>query len=183
MTPARISVVGSPGAGKSTFGAALARRLDIPHVELDALHWGPGWQPTPRDELLHKLAPHLAAEHWVIDGNYGSLAQDEVWQRADTVVWLDLPRQAVMRAVTARTFKRMTLRTELWNGNRERFANLFSRDPEANLILWTWQHYENYTARYRAAIDDPRWSYLTFVRLESRRAMRAYLESVELRPR
>ena len=183
MTPARISVVGSPGSGKSTFGAALARRLDIPHVELDALHWGPGWQPTPRDELLRKLAPHLAGERWVVDGNYGSLAQHEVWQRADTVVWLDLRRPVVMRSVAGRTLKRMTLRTELWNGNRERFTNLFTRDPDKNLIVWTWRHYDSYAARYREAMSDPRWDHLTFVRLRSRPDMRAYLGSVVLKPR
>ncbi|HCU2021331.1 TPA: AAA family ATPase [Pseudomonas aeruginosa] len=41
--PLRVVVVGTSGAGKSTFSAALAARLGCTHVELDRLYWGPGW--------------------------------------------------------------------------------------------------------------------------------------------
>ncbi len=34
----RVSVVGSSGAGTSTFGIGLARRLGVPFIELDAVH-------------------------------------------------------------------------------------------------------------------------------------------------
>ncbi len=40
---ARVAVVGLSGSGKTTVAAELARILGCPHVELDALHWGPGW--------------------------------------------------------------------------------------------------------------------------------------------
>ena len=39
----RINVVGTSGSGKTTIGSALAGRLDVPYVELDALAWKPGW--------------------------------------------------------------------------------------------------------------------------------------------
>ena len=39
--PRRIVVRGISGAGKSTFAAALVRRLDLAYIELDALHHGP----------------------------------------------------------------------------------------------------------------------------------------------
>ena len=35
--------MGNTSAGKSTLGARLARALDVPFVELDALNWEPGW--------------------------------------------------------------------------------------------------------------------------------------------
>ena len=61
----------------------------------------------------------------MIDGNYRTVVVDgPVWQRADTVVWLDLPRRIVMRQVVSRTFRRSILREELWNGNREPLRNL-----------------------------------------------------------
>lgn len=37
MNPGHIVVVGAPGAGKTTIGAALARRLDLLFVDTDAL--------------------------------------------------------------------------------------------------------------------------------------------------
>jgi adenylate kinase family enzyme len=44
-------VVGTTGSGKSTMAGRLAERLSIPHVELDAIYWGPNWQSRPFEEL------------------------------------------------------------------------------------------------------------------------------------
>ena len=43
----RVAVVGTSCAGKTTFAKALAAQLQAPHIELDALHHGPGWVPRP----------------------------------------------------------------------------------------------------------------------------------------
>ena len=171
----RISVVGSSGSGKSTFGAALAEILAVPFVELDAIHWKPNWTETSDTDLLAELRPTFELGRWVIDGNYGSLVQRDVWERADTVVWLNLSRWTVMRSVTWRTLKRMVTREELWNGNRESLRNLISPDPTRNLIVWTWTHYDGYTTRYFDSTNDPTWSHIEFVRLRSRREMKGYL--------
>jgi adenylate kinase family enzyme len=40
----RVNVKGSSGSGKSTFARELAAKLDLPYVELDALHHGPNWE-------------------------------------------------------------------------------------------------------------------------------------------
>jgi adenylate kinase family enzyme len=37
----RVVVVGSSCSGKTTFARSLAEIVGSPHVELDALHWGP----------------------------------------------------------------------------------------------------------------------------------------------
>ncbi|TQN32852.1 hypothetical protein FHX37_2837 [Haloactinospora alba] len=92
----RISVVGCSGSGKSTLSRRLADSLDVPHIELDALHWGPGWSPATAEELSERVGRVTAADAWVVDGNYRSKIGTLVWERADTVVWLDPPRWRVV---------------------------------------------------------------------------------------
>ena len=172
----RVSVVGASGAGKSTVGTALARGLGAPFLELDSLQHQAGWTPLPVAEFRDRVAAAVSGETWVIDGNY-SRVQDLVWARADTVVWLDPPRWVVMRRVIWRSLVRAIRRTELWNGNRERWRNLFSLDGEQSVIAWAWQTHASVRARYEAAMADPRNAHLRFIRLRSAGSVRRFLLS------
>src|SRR5437016_1896693 len=80
----RIVVIGTSGSGKTTQARHLSERLGIPHVELDALHWVPGWTEAPTDALRERVTEALAGDAWLVDGNY-SVVRDIVWPRADTV--------------------------------------------------------------------------------------------------
>ncbi len=110
----------------------------------------------------------------MVDGNYGAV-RDLVWERADTVVWLDLPRPVVMRRVIFRTVRRAVTREELWNGNREPLSN-FWLDPAESVIRDAWVRYDEGVRRYRAAMDDPALRHLRFVRLTSQREIDAFLK-------
>jgi adenylate kinase family enzyme len=173
----RVSVVGNSGSGKSTLARALAAGLGVPHVELDAIFHQPEWQPLPATDFRVRVDAATATGGWVVDGNY-SAVRDLIWARADTVVWLDLPRRAVMRQVIWRTVRRAVLRAELWNGNRERWRNLFARDPDQSVVVWAWQRHSAYQTRYLAATTDPAWRHLTFVRIRSRADARQLLDRV-----
>jgi hypothetical protein len=88
----RVAVVGSSGAAKSWLARRLAVPLKIPHVELDAIHHGPGWTALPAAEMRRQLDICCTADGgWVADGNYARKGGDVVRARADTVVWLDFP--------------------------------------------------------------------------------------------
>ncbi|MEA3032655.1 MAG: hypothetical protein QOH86_671 [Sphingomonadales bacterium] len=83
-------VIGPPGAGKSTLATAIADHTGLPLVHLDRHHWRPGWVEADKAEWQRQVAALVAAERWVIDGNYsGTLAARLA--RADTVIWLDFP--------------------------------------------------------------------------------------------
>jgi adenylate kinase family enzyme len=160
----RISMVGVSGSGKSTVGKELARRLAVPYVELDAIFHQPGWAPLPAEQFRRRVIALASGDGWVIDGNYSAVLP-LVWERADTVVWLDLPRRTVMRRIVWRTVRRAAARTELWNGNRERWRNLFTWDEQQSVISWAWHHYPVYRQRYAAAASDARYAHLTFNRI------------------
>ncbi|HEY6053697.1 MAG TPA: AAA family ATPase, partial [Gaiellaceae bacterium] len=89
----RVSVAGISGSGKSTVARALAERLGVPYVELDALNHGPSWTEATPEELRARVEAAFAAapDGWVADGNYESKLGDLVVSRADTFVWLDPP--------------------------------------------------------------------------------------------
>jgi adenylate kinase family enzyme len=98
--------VGTSGVGKSTFASLLARGLGCPFLELDSVFHQADWVPLALDSFRAQVADFAAGERWVIDGNY-SKVRDLVWARADTVVWLDLPRRVVMRRLVWRTLRRV----------------------------------------------------------------------------
>ena len=173
----RVSIVGSPGSGKTTVGRHLAERLGVAHVELDAIFHQPGWTDLDPDEFRRRVAAVISGDGWVVDGNYTTV-RDLVWARADTVVWLDLPRRLVMRRVVLRTLRRALTRQALWNGNREPLSNFYRLHPERNIIRWAWVMHPRYIDRYGAAMADETASHLRFIRLRSSAEVTAFLASL-----
>ena len=86
----RVLVIGPCGAGKSTAAVEIGRLLGLPVYHLDRLHWREGWVEGSREALVEALAPIMASERWLIDGNYGGTMAARL-ERADTVVYLDYP--------------------------------------------------------------------------------------------
>jgi len=177
----RVSVVGNSGSGKSTVARELALVLGVPHLELDGVFHQPGWVPLPEDEFRRVVGAVAAGDGWVMDGNY-SVVRPLVWARADTVVWLDLPRRTVMRQVVWRTLRRAVTRQDLWNGNRESLRNFLTWDPQESIISWAWHNHAKYRDRYAAAAADPANAHLTFIRLTSRRAITRFLTEAARNP-
>jgi adenylate kinase family enzyme len=143
----RIYLVGTSGSGKTTLARALSQRIGISHMELDAIHHQPNWTPLPIDHLRAEVTSIASNENWVIDGNY-SKVQDVVLARCTTLVILDYSRPLVMKRVIVRSLLRVITRAELWNGNRETFKSLLSRDPNENVILWAWTTHKKRRAHF-----------------------------------
>ena len=176
----RVSVVGNSGSGESRLAGRLAEILAVPHVELDAIHHLADWEPIDPGEFLARVAAVAATEGWVIDGNYRPVVVDgPVWQRADTVVWLDLPRRRAMVQVMCRTLRRIIRREQLWNGNRERLRNLYAWDPNTSIIRWSWTQHAKYRERCGSAMTSPALDHIEFIRLRSYDEIERWLASLE----
>lgn len=129
----RVLVIGPCGAGKSTAAVELGRLLDLPVHHLDRLHWREGWVEGSREELVAALAPILAAERWLIDGNYGGTMATRL-ARADTVIYLDYPiRLCLWRALRRAWRYRHASRPDMAPGCPERF------DPTFFLYILTFR--------------------------------------------
>ncbi|MDE3113830.1 MAG: adenylate kinase [Chloroflexota bacterium] len=171
----RVSVVGtSSGAGKSTLGRRLAGRLDLPFVELDALFWRPQWAKPAADEFRERVARILAGDGWVVDGNYTSHLGDLVWQRADTVVWLDIPLRVSLWRTFRRTMGRIRTGEELWAGNRETFRDAFLK--RENLFVYAIRTHRRRQRLFEERLASARYGHLAIHRFRSTRAAARWLE-------
>jgi adenylate kinase family enzyme len=170
----RVSVVGVTGSGKTTLAKHVAARLNAPCIELDALHWGPHWTMADLDVFREHVSRVVSGCRWVIDGNY-SKVRDLVWGRADTIIWLDYSFAIIFGRLLRRTIRRVRSGEELWNGNRERFADQFlSRD---SLFLWAFQTYPRYRAEFPRLLGGEAYSHLAVIRLRTPRETRRWLHN------
>ncbi|PWC11558.1 shikimate kinase [Brenneria corticis] len=170
----RINVVGTSGSGKSTIARGLAQRLGIPYIEMDALFWRENWLESPDSEFFPRLETALAAQSWVLDGNYNR-TRDIKWRNVDVVVWVDYGFSRTLFQAVSRAWRRSWRKEELWagTGNRESFMrSFFSRD---SIIIWTIKTYSANRKRYLTDLSDARYRHIRFIPLRSPRESEAFL--------
>lgn len=172
----RVVVVGTSGAGKSTFAAALARTLQTRHIELDQLFWGPHWQPVAAQQFAEATAQAAQGAAWVADGNY-SAVREQLWPRATHIVWLNYGRRTVFSRVLWRTIHRAALGSELFHGNRETWSKAFlSRD---SIVLWSLQTFAKNRRKYRSLRDSGQYPHLQWLEFQRPQQARQWLESMQ----
>jgi adenylate kinase family enzyme len=164
-----VVLASASGNGKTTVGRALAERLGVPFVELDALVHGPGWVETPDDELHALVEPIVAGDGWVVDGGYLRKLGDLVLSNADTVVWLDLPLRVWIPRLIRRTWRRRRGKEELWNDNRESLRDAFW--GRESLFGYALRSHFRRRRLYPGLLAD-----LTVIRLRSQREVERFLD-------
>ena len=89
--------MGPSGSGKSVLSRTLAEQLSLPHVELDQVR-----QEHASDAAFSRRVAALTADPaWIVDGHY-RLVRERIWQRADTIVWLNYPLGFVLLRLLGR---------------------------------------------------------------------------------
>jgi adenylate kinase family enzyme len=164
----RVAVIGSGGAGKSTFARQLGDRTGLPVIHLDGLFWGPDWAPMPKPDWIELERNLIAEDRWIMDGNYGS-TQTLRLPRADTVIFLDIPRLVCLWSVTRRwALHRKQARPDMPQ-------NADKLDLEFLRWIWTYPKLKRPEVLARLAALP---STTRIVRLRSRRAMREFLAGI-----
>jgi adenylate kinase family enzyme len=127
----RICVLGPSNSGKSTLAAAIgaARHLSIVHLDQYRHRPGTQWELRPDDEFASLHASAIAAERWIVEGNYSTLLPARL-QRATGLIVLEASAPASLGR-----YLRRTLRDHERIGGRARYAVLFqeSRLPKIRL--------------------------------------------------
>ncbi len=168
----RIAVVGTSGAGKTTFARRLAGALSCPHIELDAYHWGPDW--SIRADFVQNVNRAVEGETWVLDGNYHSV-RSSVWARATAIVWLNFSFPVVFGRAIARTIGRIITREVVFD-NRETWRSAMAADGIPRWVLRTyWKRRREYTMLFAS----PEYRHLRIFEVSSPRSAAALLTAVE----
>jgi adenylate kinase family enzyme len=178
----RIVVVGTTSAGKSTLADRLACALDVPFVELDALNWEPNWHALSDhdpEEFSRRIIEATAGDGWVVAGSYSRFSEPAFWGRLHTVVWLDLPLPQILVRVVRRSWRRWRTQELLWGTNTENFWDQLKVWDHDSLLWWALNTHRQKRERLTAAMTDPRFAHIRFVRLTSSREVEAFARAVE----
>lgn len=164
----RILIIGSNGAGKSTFSFALAEKLNFPLVHLDQLYWRGSWEVTPREEFRQAVESEAKKDAWIIEGN-SLRTMDLRLPYADTVFWFEFPPPVCLKNILHREWRyRGVARPDMPEGCISRV------DPEFLKYAWTFNR------KNRARIQEllQQAPHVRVIRFTSRRQVQKYLKSL-----
>ncbi|MFJ8934825.1 AAA family ATPase [Streptomyces sp. NPDC102365] len=170
----RILVVGVTGAGKSTLARAVGERLELPYYEMDALYFtGPGW--AANDTLVEDVERLTSEPRWIVDSLGYPEVRDLLWERADTVLWLDYGKRVVMPRVLRRSVRRTVTRESIFGGNRETWAGWLSKEHP---VRWAWSQHAGRRREIERRTRDSRFAPLDTLRFSRPGDTAAWLTSV-----
>lgn len=163
----RYIVIGCSGAGKSTVARKIAEACDLPYYDTDSLYWRKGWCLSTDEEVIAALP--LDSESWVIDGNFVG-HRDAVWNRATSIVWLDLPARIIMFRVIRRNLGWWVSQNPTWSGNRMSLRIALSG------IRHAWKQLRRTMNRYPGYLEAS--SHATVHRIKDQSGVNAFLWSL-----
>lgn len=163
----RIIIIGSPGSGKSFLAKRIAEETKYPLIHLDNEFWKPGWTKTPRDEWIDKQRKIIAADKWIIDGNYDSTL-DIRFEACDAIIFLDINRFVCILGAIRRQGKK---RTDLPDYCIEKFDREFI---DFIKFIWTFSK----SVKPKILTLHKKYQEKPFIVLKSRREIKKLLEDV-----
>ncbi len=94
-------MIGSPGAGKSTFAKKLAKITGLPLYYLDLVWYGEDCARVSRDEFDAQVIEIMKGDKWILDGNFQRTMEMRV-KRCDTVFLLEYPLEVCLAGIRQR---------------------------------------------------------------------------------
>ncbi|HEX4056549.1 MAG TPA: hypothetical protein VHX86_19985 [Tepidisphaeraceae bacterium] len=171
----RVVVVGASCSGKTTLARSISARLNLPHIEIDALVWGPNWSLPSDEQLLAQVISKIAPDFWVIDGVFPE-HRDLVWGRADTIIWLNYPMSLVFPRALVRTLKRCITRERLGDHNVETWRRSFF--SSRSQLLWVIHSWRKRRRDYPKIFRRPENRHLRIFQFTSPRQTEAWLATL-----
>ncbi|MEA4811218.1 MAG: hypothetical protein VB108_01460 [Anaerolineaceae bacterium] len=148
----RILIIGSGGAGKSTFARRLSQATALPLIHLDKIFWKPGWVESSKEAFDAKIDQIASQPEWIMDGNFNRTLEMRL-RLADLVFYLDIPRWICLRNVLKRVlFARPEGRPDMAAGCPEKVDWAF--------LQWIWNFRKTHHERYLRLLEESGKPYL-----------------------
>lgn len=106
----KIYIVGSVGSGKTTLARKLSMQFGIPHYETDNFVWyrrPEGDLRNTEEDRNRMFLQAVHSPHWIIEGVHIDW-NEEGFEQADAIIFLDLPPAIRKRQFIARYFRQIT---------------------------------------------------------------------------
>jgi len=169
----RITIIGTSCSGKTTLANRLSQKLNIPHLELDQLHWRENWTINPN--FMTEVESATSQPEWVIDGNYTKVRQ-LIWNNADTLIWLNYSFPLVFFRALKRSYRRVTTKKKLFGGNVETWQiTLFSSD---SILWWVIKTYRRRKREYSIIMQSEDYPHINKIELKSPKELERFLSNL-----
>jgi adenylate kinase family enzyme len=162
----RIAIMGCGGSGKSRLARSLGSMLGITPVHLDGLYYDTNWKPLDREKFADLQRVLVTGSRWIIDGNYASSLPIRL-QRADTVIFLDLPWWVCLWGILQRRLRH--------GGGQHQAIGVYDR-VNWDFVRYAISYRRKMAPRVRSLIADHAGGAQVVI-LRSRRAARRYLDT------
>ena len=166
----RILLIGSGGAGKSTFARRLHEVTGLELIHLDKVFWQPNWTEMPKDEWKKQVENLVKGDEWIMDGNFGGTMEMRV-KACDTVIFLDMPRTlCVYRALKRVALYRKTTRPDMAEGCEEKF--------DLKFLGWIWNFSKTTKPKIEKLIEKYQ-NEKKIIRLKSKKEVENFFMNLE----
>lgn len=155
----RVTIIGSPGSGKTTLSRIIAEKTGLPLIHLDRYFHDKsyGFNGHGDKKWISHVKKLTLRSEWIIEGNYRGTLESRL-KRSDLIIFLDIPRYRSLYGLLKRRFEhRNKVREEMpigwseklnyglfkyvWNFKKKRRESLydsireFTQEPNKEVVI------------------------------------------------
>ncbi len=143
----RVAIIGSPGAGKTTFARKLADITNLPLIHLDYYYHDKNHDYEHDKESWRRRVQELIhADRWITDGNYSS-TYDLRLPAADTIVFFNVSPFRALQQVIKR-------RVKYHESKRPDMPDDWQEKTDWEFLKYVWGFKKRYANDIKTILED-----------------------------